>query len=312
MPHSRRAVLRGVAGAGTAGLVALAGCSARDALEGPSPVERWTPPADRNQLVGAALGSSIASYLSYDGLLEHGESLAPLVRQPLDEERAERAGRYDLPTERLGGLVSVGTVTVYPGLVEGEATAVRRALSAGGYEADGTHAGYQFYRTDTEVVAVGDGAVLSGPESEFVRRAMRAMIDAADGDGKRRVTTDEDFALAARASRGVDTAQVDTLFPADETDVQSGRIAGTVAVGVGYDVEGDRTVTELRYVHESEADVDLAALEAVLGARDALDPYELDAPEADGRVATVRGTVPTWEFDFLQPGSPNGIDPTER
>lgn len=311
MSHGRREVLRGVAGLGTAGLVALAGCSARAGGD-PSLVERWVPPADRNQLVGAALGSSTASYVSYDGLLAHDESLAPLIRQPLGEERAERADRYDLPAERVGGLVSVGTVSVYPGLVAGEARAVRRALEGGGYEADGGHAGYRLYRTETEVVAVGEDAVLSGPESDFVRRSMQAMIDAARGEGDRRVETDEDFALAARASRDVDTAQVDSLFPVDRTDVKSGRIAGTVALGVGYEVDGERTTTELRYVFETREEVDVDAVEAVLAAREALDPYELAAPEVDGRVVTVRGTVPTWKFDFLSPGSPNGIDPTER
>lgn len=268
----------------------------------------WTPPQSAFETDRLTVG-----YTNAAAVREHADELAERTNTTLVafvNRHARRVGLdaqsvdHDLllsPSYEGEDVVRSARINVFAGGFAASDVTGSDALA--GFEADGSHRGYDLYAGSESSAAVRDGVALRASNLRLTGvEYARAVIDARSGDGERFVDANADAGLAMGGMASVDFLQARTDPWAESTPPS--HFEGNVALARAFSFEGSTTRLEWRFVFEAADQVDASAIRSDVEENQAgLSTYDYTV-ESDGRVAVVAGTTPTAEFDLLAEGTP--------
>lgn len=317
MARRRRALLATIA---ASGLSTVAGCAAIDRGEtGPTTndgSDDRTSETDDGFEPGSVYGAVPATTVTASSESTTFIRLEPAALSGkldwLGQEGRQRLGRQlertplrlALPAERIDEVLTSEPVTV----VDGEFTA-EEVFDAYDYDDDGvervgTDGDYVLGRSSgapagTRDVAARDGRWLRVRGG--VEPALAAERDEGDGLGSvDRALSDH---VAATSSGGISAHQFygEPVGQARES-IGEGAFEGVIAWSMDLEIGEESVELESQYLFADSAAADAAPVDEWLAEQSAFAPYDLD-PRQDGRTIRMRGSIPTTEFDLLQPES---------
>jgi hypothetical protein len=302
--HSRRGVLRSLAGAGLAS--GLAGCLDLPSLSespGTGTYLDWLPAPG---VMDA--GPYDAAQVDPPGYRQHREAVHPAARLLVRRRFLRPESFMRSLFGRSQGMVSLspaaGGIVVRSGVSRSNPAV---ALAEAGYESEGTRDGFEVFgrgsgrgppRTAPHLVAVSGNDVVHTPPDDplpVARSELQAVVDAGQGQVERYHAADE-------AVEDVGTAVGQGTF-AMLRGRRAGQPFGTVVAAVRkWSLGPDRTDVRWMLRFEDAADVGVVDLEAGLAGH--LSGYRNTSVETSGAEVDVRGELPTGEFDLGYPGAP--------
>lgn len=298
--YTRRAMLRrSLATAGAGALVGAAGCSSiPNPLSGNAPYADWLPVPDE---VSDSDHYGF-TYLNLNDIESNedeldGDSIDPSTFEefwePLDIDWEDASG---LTILGFGGLFGFGGLVVEADFNRDDAI---EDLKDEDFDDDSEHEGFTLMldSSESQVYAVGDGAVVITASDDGDTDTVEAVIDAKTGSADRYADDSDDMSTLIGALGGGSFVNGRTTEEPDDDDPENGTFDAMVAMGSRDKINGDRTKRKWVVVYESSDDVDTDDLEEWVEENDGNDGQFDDLDDisynSDGRKGVITGTTDT-------------------
>lgn len=321
MARRRRALLATIA---ASGLSAVAGCSAIDrggtgpATTGGPNETTSEPPSEAGfdaESVFAAVPAGPISEADVGEFLAVGRQetarlsrkldwLAPDGRRRLERQVERTPLRLSLPAERVDEVIDSSPVTVLDGEFAAEEAFEAYDYRDGGIERLGTDGDYVLGRSPEAPAGTRDVAARDGRWLR-VRGGVEPALAAERGKGDGLASLDPALVdhLAATSSGGLGIHQFyQEPIGAARVSPEEGMFEGAIVRSLDFDIGEESVALEFRYLFADTAAAEAAPVDEWLADVSVFDPYDLDSRQ-DGRTVLMRGSIPTAEFDLLQPES---------
>lgn len=328
---TRRRLLRATTAAGVGGLSATAGCLG---FLGGDDEEGTTEPEDGGggtaTTVTTTVQQAAESYLRWlpapaqfrdsDGytFFYHDIGGFRQHREQMHKTTYNQGTRVARPVEEAVGMDprSIGEV-IQAGMAgtkvvtgEFDAGSIVSGLEERKFESRETYRDHELFLQlgqDERAIAVSDSSVLicrrSGPNEPVA--VARMLVDTRRGEVDRYFDTSEDLRLAVDGLQDATRAGVQTMEPREESEPAQGRFVGNTAFGFGFTVGESTSTMRFTLVFEEAGQADPGAVRTWTDeGLDGLDQYQDYQVQADGRLATITGTIATEKLDFLEDGNP--------
>jgi len=296
---SRRDALK--AGAATAGVTALAGCSTiTDAIPfiGGGNYTDWA-------FEPGTIGDSDHLLVSYTDFSTVVENESEFNSDYYDESFEGQEDAFPLEPTNLN-VEDVSTSVSISGLggriaADYNQDDVDSELGDNDYDDDTDHEGYTIYLGPDEARAIGiDGNNLVYGSTGFGTDAdpvdiVEALIDTKNGNEDRYVDDSEGFATMTDQFGSPTFAYGSTQEPAEETDAENGQFEGNVAGGLAATVNGGTTDVMYVAVFENEGDVDVGDIQDYADS-DQFDDLNDVSTNQNGTAVLITGQVDTDEL----------------
>jgi len=301
--YTRRAMLRrGLATAGAGALVGAAGCSSiPNPLGGNAPYADWLPVPDD---VGDSDHYNF-TYLNLDDLEKHEDELDDdsfdpssyeEFWEPLDIDWEDASG---LTILGFGGLFGFGGLIVEADFNRDDAI---EDLEDEDFDEDSEHEGFTLMldSTESQVYAIGDGAVAITSSDGGDTDTAEAIVDAKTGSEDRYGDDSDDMSTLIGALGGGSLVTGRTMEEPDDDNPENGTFDHMVAMGSRDKINGESTDRKWVVVYDDEDDVDTDDLEEWVEENDGNDGTFDDVDDVsynkNGRKGIITGTMDTDDF----------------
>ncbi len=293
---------RSLATAGAGALVGAAGCSSiPNPLGGNTPYANWLPVPDD---VGDSDHYNF-TYLNLNDIESNedeldGDSIDPASYEefwaPLDIDWEDASG---LTILGFGGLFGVGGLVVEADFSRDDAIS---GLEDEDFDEDSEYEGYALMldSAETQVYAIGDGAVVLTSSDGGDTDTAEALIDAKTGNADRYGDDSDDMSTLIDALGGGTFVNGNTMDEPEDPDPAGGTFDAMVAEGQQVTINGQTADVNYVVVYESSDDVDTDDLEEWVTENDGNDEQFDDVDDIsyneNGRTGIVTGTLDTDEL----------------
>lgn len=324
MPPTRRGLLS----SGALGLVSLlAGCGIEEALPVQSSAERlaprqWVPDPAVLEFDGYYPRNYVFDYWRYDEARERGDELPPDVESALTEpDSVVLLADTGLEAESIDTHLRIGGsfASVFQGSFD--RTAVGDSLEDAEFERLESHHGFTRYDDDSdtdaehnyEYAVSADTIIRARSDAEIVETSevasleppiVERVIDTREGERERYAGTNDDVARLTDEVRDLTASTVHVTPEVTSSNPEEGDFEGSVGIGWGPKLHGDRTTFRVAILFTDADAVDRSGVEAFANANGGLDDYDEVRVETDGRIARIQAEIATARFDGFQPGDP--------